>query len=688
MLYAVAIGLSALLLFAIEPMTVKHLLPWFGGSSEVWATSLLFFTTMLFVGYGYVYLLSKRPIRQQPIIHFYMIAIAVCATFFSLIQWHTIYPPLDWTIGNTASPAINVLKALLFAIGAPFFFLSTTGPLLQYWYGISTRKEPYILYALSNAGSLAALLGYIFIAEPHSTLTTQATIWSVLFLVCVAINVFILVRIYKNAGKLSAKSLLTHDKAEVSSPVSTRMYAAWIWYGALPAFMLVATTVEITQSIAPVPLLWIAPLMIYLLTFIFAFAGWGRSILVPFLLLAITAYAYTFAIASPLRILPEILTYLTFLFFCGLCCSARLYHLRPSTKGLPLFYLAMSFGGMIGTLFASILAPLVFTDFWEFPLGVALSAGVAVYLLSDSFFPRMFDARRILLVKVLLVAGIVYLFVGLMVKEDSYTSVRSRNFYGAVRIEFGTGWTSLMHGTTLHGVQLSGPDQEYLPTTYYAPTSGVGRAVFYERAVRKGKDVRVGNIGLGVGTMAAYCRKGDSFVFYEIDPQIVALAHDYFSYLSHCAGAQVRLGDGRMLLEAERRAGDLGEYDLLTVDAFSDDTIPVHLLTIQSLTLYMAHLRSPDSMIAFDVSNRYLDLAPVVLRLAAQLGMSATVVVDDGNSIVGGTSSSWIVLTKDPAAFRTTTFANINNSIPKASPTVWTDDYTSIVAVFHPGAIF
>ncbi|MBI2030742.1 hypothetical protein HYT05_03900 [Candidatus Kaiserbacteria bacterium] len=555
MLYAIAIGLSAFLLFAIEPMTVKHLLPWFGGSSEVWATSLVFFTALLFVGYSYVYFLSRRPLRQQPIIHFYMIALAVCATFFSLYQWHSIYPPLDWTIGNTAPPALNVLKALLFAIGAPFFFLSTTGPLLQYWYGISSRKDPYILYALSNAGSLAALIGYIFVAEPYSTLSVQAGLWAAFFLACVAINVAIIVRFYRDAGKHEAKSLLAREKSDRSLSASSQEYLAWIWYGALPAFMLVATTVEITQVIAPVPLLWIVPLILYLLAFIFAFAGIGRSIFVPLFLLGATGSAYYYATLSSVQIIEGTFAYLALLFLVSLCCGAQLYRLRPATSGLPFFYLALSFGGMIGTLCASIVAPLVFTDFWEFPLGIALSAGVAVYLIDEAFFPRILTVREIPFVKIFAVAVISYLFAGVLLINDAYTSVHSRNFYGSVRVQFGTGWTSLMHGTTLHGVQLSDPEQKYLPITYYTSQSGVGRAITFEREARKGKDVRVGVIGLGTGTMAAYCRPGDTFVFYEIDPQIVDLAGKYFSYLAHCAGASVRLGDARTLLEQELREG-------------------------------------------------------------------------------------------------------------------------------------
>ncbi|MBI5004403.1 fused MFS/spermidine synthase [Candidatus Kaiserbacteria bacterium] len=689
MLYAVAIGLSALLLFAVEPMTVKHLLPWFGGSSEVWATSLVFFTAMLFVGYLYVYLLSRRPFRQQTIVHFYMIVIAVCATLFSLYQWHSIYPPLDWTISSAAAPAINVLKALLFAIGAPFFFLSTTGPLLQYWYGISTRKDPYILYALSNTGSLAALVGYVFLAEPYSTLTVQSSIWAALFIACAAINIVIAVRFYREAGKHTAKNLLVvHEGAKDSHRISWRLYLAWVWYGALPAFMLVATTVEITQKIAPVPLLWIVPLMIYLLAFILAFAGIGRSIFIPLAFLVASIIAYSYASASYVSIVNGTFAYLTLLFFCGLGCAAQLYRLRPSTAGLPFFYLLLSLGGMIGTLCASILAPLIFTDFWEFPLGIALSAGVAVYLIDEDLFPRILDPRKIMLTKILATAMVAYLFAGIIFVSDEYTSVRSRDFYGSVQVQFGGQWTALMHGATLHGLQLADKDQKYLPTTYYVPQSGVGRSIQYERDVHKGKSIRVGIIGLGTGTMAAYCRAGDTFVFYDIDPQVIDLAGKYFSYLAHCAGSAVRQGDGRILLEQERRTGDLGRYDVIVIDAFSDDTIPVHLLTEQAVDLYAAHMHASDSIIAVHVSNRYLDLAPIVLRLAAQIGMNATVISDNGRSGAGGSPSEWVLLSKDPSVFRAEVFAGGNSSIPQASAEVWTDEFTSLVPVLQVGSIF
>jgi hypothetical protein len=668
LLYATTIFLSALLLFSVEPIAGKYVLPWFGGSSSVWATSLLFFTGMLFFGYLYVFILTRASLNRQVTIHAAVIVLIAAYTVVSLVRSHAPYPPLDWTVGNAASPYFNVLRALFAAIGGPFFLLSTTGPLLQYWYGTSANREPYKLYAFSNAGSLLALIGYMTLIEPGSTLHVQENVWLVLFFLAVLLTLFVAFFFRGNPK--------TEPRESDATMPGTRTLLSWLALAALPTFMLVATTTDITQKIAPVPLLWVIPLSIYLFTLILAFAGFGQSRYVPLIFFAAATWAYLLTPGSSDTVLYTIAAYLLLLFFCGLCCHARLYALRPQTGRLPLFYLFLSLGGMLGTLGASILAPLIFKDFWEFPLGIALSGCVAFYLLSDVFFPRILDEGKIKLTKLLFVFVAAALFTNVVLADGAYPfALNFRNFYGVAQVGFGDGFVALSNGTTLHGLQYTDPAKQYEPTTYYTSDSGVGRAVTYEEAIQKGSPLRVGVVGLGAGVLAAYCRPGDAYVFYEIDPKIVSIARTYFSFLSHCAGSEVRLGDARQVLQEEALAGKPGKYDILAVDAFNDDTIPVHLLTLQAFELYEEHLRSPQSVIAIDVSNRYLDLAPVVFRIAAESGFSATEVYAQ--------DSVWVVLSKDPAIFRSSEFKDANTSLPKPSSTIWTDDYTSIFSVLN-----
>jgi hypothetical protein len=676
LLYAGTIFLSAFLLFLVEPIAGKHLLPWFGGSSSVWATSLLFFTAMLFTGYLYVYLLTSLGGKRQAAIHACVVAIVSLMALIALFFWHSIYPPLMWVEGST-QPALDVLIALSIAIGGPYFLLSTTGPLLQYWYGTSAHKEPYKLYALSNAGSFLALLSYPLVIEPFSPLHVQEGVWIIFFFLYVAVSAVIVVKLFRVRHFAQRAPAI---EGEARSPIGLRLF--WVACAALPSFLLVASTTEITQVIAPVPLLWIIPLSLYLLTFIIAFAGKGRSIFVPVFLLVMAITAYFYTSVSVYLIVWQLASYLALLFFCALMCHARLYRLRPATAELPLFYLLISFGGMLGALCASVIAPLIFPDFWEFPLAIVLAGGFATSLLIDFFFGRILGRTRIIAARIILSLALAVLFTQLIFKDGDFPTLTSRNFYGTTKVEFEGTVTALVHGATLHGLQIDEKGYEFAPTTYYTVNSGLGRAMRFEEQARGAKSLRVGVVGLGTGSIAAYCRPHDTYVFYEIDPRIKILATTYFSYLTHCAGSQVRIGDGRITLSNELRNGTPGSYDLIAVDAFTDDTIPVHLLTAQAAAIYAAHLRSPTSIIAIHTSNRYLDLVPIVFRLASQIGFSATVVRDDGSSTRTGGASVWVLLVKDSSVFRSRIFAGSNTGLPQPGP-LWTDDYTSLLSVVN-----
>lgn len=689
MLYASTIFLSAFLIFVIQPMVGKHLLPWFGGSSSVWATSLLFFTGMLFFGYMYVYVLTHYAGKRQGLIHAAVIITLSLASLFALRT------SLQWTVGDQGSPALNVLLALFTMIGAPYFLLSTTGPLLQYWWGLAhmataegraSDKEPYKLYALSNAGSLLALIGYVAVIEPNVALPDSETIWLLLFLSYAALALVVSVKALRMRLHYPSAA---HD-AEHISWKKALTYSA---LAGIPSFVLVAGTTSITQTIAPVPLLWIVPLMLYLLTLIIAFEGWGRSIYVPLLTLVAAYTVYSYFSAGSYYMTYAIGFNLAFIFMAGLLCHTWLYRLRPHIARLPLFYLYVSFGGMLGVFLSSLVAPMVFDEFVEFPLSVALVAALAGYAMSLELFPRVLDESKVRLVKLAFAVVCAGLFFNYLYSDTGASYIVSRNFYGSAKVQFESATVSLIHGTTLHGYQMRDRATEFEPHGYYVRTSGVGRAIAHEQETRGDEGVRIGVLGLGTGGLSSHCRNpsstsgqvGDTFVFYEIDPRIQDIAKNYFSYLRHCKNVVIRLGDGRLVMENERRTGELGMYDLIAMDAFTDDTVPVHLITREALAMYAEHLRSPQSIIAIHTSNRYLDLPPMVLKTAASLGFTAKVVEDDGKSSPIGTSSQWVLLAMDPEVFKGKSFEGAEDFfVPNmARVPVWTDSYASLLSVYR-----
>ncbi len=668
LVYPAAVFLGAFLLFVIQPIEGKQLLPLFGGSSSVWATSLAFFTSMLFFGYLYVYVLTRANAKKQVIVHSLVVVASLAFFVIPVVAFFT-----------TGMPFLDVLLALLVSIGLPYFVLSTTGPLLQFWFAATQKKEPYKLYALSNAASLAALAAYPFIIEPLITLRNQHVLWAALFVV------YAVLCLAAARGFLRTTQRATPHESVVAPAWKLRV--TWIAFAALPAFMLVAITTQLTQVITPMPLLWVVPLALYLVTFIVAFSGRVRLRYAPVFLLIAVAGAYYFE--PPLfggtswgDVTPRFVFYLLVLFLSGLTAHTLLYMSRPHPRHSPLFYLAIAFGGMLGCIAASIVAPLVFTDFVEFPLGLAACAALAVLVLSPHFFPRL-KSGMIALTKALAMLGVVILLMQYLSADTVAPAVSSRNFYGKASVVFMDDFTVLAHGSTIHGAQFTKPDLQRIPTMYYTPKSGVGRAFLFEQDTRKKQPLRAGVVGLGTGALAAYCRAGDSFVFYEIDKDIDVLAKQYFSYLAHCTGSEVRLGDARIVLQSEGDTNRSGKYDILAVDAFSNDTIPAHLLTLEAFQLYASHLRSPQSIIAVHVSNRYLDLAPVVLRLAAELRFSAAIIRDPGDPNLRGVASQWVLLAADSSDFRSVVFANTDSAPPKNTAPVWTDDYSSILPVLR-----
>lgn len=668
-LYAVAVFLSAFLLFAIQPIASKHLLPYFGGSSSVWATALVFFTTVLFLGYAYVYVLTSLPSKTQMRTHGAVIVFALFATIAAVIAWGSIYPPLDWMTASTLSPALRMLIALSLAVGVPYFLLATTGPLLQYWYGVSSDKEPYKLYALSNAGSLLALISYPFIIEPTISLSGEEALWTGLFL---------LYALLLTNVTLSVRSVPPHVRASAAETGTLARKAQWIGFAALPAFLLVATTTVLTQLISPVPLLWVVPLALYLITFILAFSGHGANRFMSLFVFVAAASAYMYTPAAPMEIVPQVIAYMILLFFACMLCHGQLYQRRPQTSALPFFYLCISLGGMLGTMAASLLPPIVFNDFFEFPLGLAITASLAIVLLPDEMYPRIMPARTIRMIRVITPFVFAAMFATMLLDSASVRTLSERNFYGAFQIEFNDDGTVLNNGTTMHGMQPTSREWSFVPTTYYTAGSGLGRAMRAARDAAPQKKVNVGVIGLGTGSAAVYCEPDDTFTFYEIDPDIERVARSYFSYLARCDGSSVRIGDGRLVLEAE---SDAKPYDLFVVDAFTDDAIPAHLITDEAIALYMSRL-GDDGILAIHTSNRFLLLYPMILSIARNQVLTAMVVYDTGDAGHLGTPSQWVLLSKDPHVFDGDAFIGVSPwTAPMPLPAPWTDNYTSLFSV-------
>lgn len=667
-LYEVTIFLSAFLLFQIQPMAGKFLLPLFGGTAAVWTTSLFFFSGVLFLGYLYVFLLSRHAPRTQLFVHATMLGIGACLVAGMLLFAHSLHVPFESLVFN-ATPSLSVLRALAFSVGFPYLLLSTTGPLLQQWYGVTHDSEPYKLYAISNAGSLLALVSYPFFVEPFTTLTHQQFVWGALFIVFSGLCAGIGRRFMRVSIEMGINN--AHERLETS----IYQKCIWIFLSALPSFVLVAATAHLTRLIAPIPLLWILPLSIYLGTFILAFSGL-RTPFISYLLLLSAIATYWFLDASPYDVVYIAACDVALLACVGIFSNETLYQLRPGKSASALFYVYVAFGGMLGTFLASILAPLIFVDYWEFPIALALSAVVALYGIFSSitYIPARISYSATFVSALLVLVPLAH-YIGN--HNSGYTSV-ARNFYGTAKIIDLDTVRLLMNGATLHGLQSSLPAFKHIPVSYYTPESGIGRAFMFERLTRPKYLLSVSAIGLGAGMLATYCVPGDTFVFSEIDPKIVTIAKSYFTYLENCNDARVNVGDGRKLLE-----GDTNQYDLLVVDAFSDDSIPVHLLTREALSLYISHMRGPESIIAIHISNRYFDLLPEILGLAASEKLSVLYVETRSREFVPVSSSRWVLLSKDEKTFSAKIFAGAESPFTGKKTEAWSDDYSNIVSAIR-----
>jgi hypothetical protein len=687
-LYASALFLGAFLLFQVQPLIGKLLVPSFGGASAVWLTCLMFFQTLLLLGYAYAHLLASRLApRAQAWTHGALLAAALP------------FLPLDASLAPAAAegraPTLAIVLVLATTLGVPFLLLSATSPLLQFWFArLYPERSPYRLYATSNAGSLLALLSYPVLVEPQLSLRAQALGWS--------LGVVALVGLLWACAAALRRAGGVREAAAAGAPPSALEQALWLAFATAGSILLLGTTNQLCQNVAPVPFLWILPLVLYLLSFILCFESdrfYARDAFGWLFVLAILGVVAAFVLGARLGLLAQIGAFSFALFAGCMVCHGELARSRPAAAHLTRFYLTVSAGGALGGVLVTLGAPLVFPTFWELPVGLGLSCLLRVFAPRLAALARQRPEPRrgapdLPAWKRLAAAALALALVALLgppawagfLRRSSVLSLE-RNFYGVLEVseehsdDPALHQRRLTHGRTVHGLQLLAPDRRGLATAYYGPASGVGIALRALLASRE--EPRVGVIGLGAGTLAAYAGAGSVFRFYELDPAVVAVAEQDFSFLrdARSRGARIELvtGDGRLRLAEELARGAHADFDVLVLDAFSSDAIPVHLLTREALDLYLGRLRA-DGVLAVHVSNHYLDLAPVVCALALARGLAATKVDAAGDERAGTTPSEWILLARDAQILDAPELRSAGRPVPGAgSAPLWTDDYSSLL---------
>jgi SAM-dependent methyltransferase len=664
-LYAATIFVSAFLLFLIQPIIAKQILPWFGGSAAVWTTCVFFFQLVLLGGYAYAHgIVRFIPPRLQLIIHVLLLGASLAVL--------PIVAAAGWKPTGAEDPSWRILGLLIATVGLPYFLLATTSPLAQAWYA-RRFHSPYRLFALSNLASLAALLCYPIAVEPLVTTHVQALAWSwgyaLFVLLCAG------TALYTMRAAVGVETPVMHIASDPAPRIAERLQ--WVLLPAIASFVLLAVTNHLTQNVASIPFLWILPLSLYLLSFILCFDGRGwyrRKAFIPATIVALAAMAWVlhdFKLTHNLKLALPV--HAAGLFVLCMFCHGELAAMKPRPARLTEFYLMIALGGALGSLVVSVIAPHALRGDFEMPIGLALAA-VALAL-------RLAPVGRLALVAgvatVAFVSWAAIGYVGLVIDD---TRVLMRNFYASLRTrdearDEGT-VRKLIHGTINHGEQFVDADKRRQPIAYFGPKAGISRAL---EALRH-PGMKVGVLGLGAGTLAAWAKPGDTYRFYEINPQVVKLAQTEFSYLRDSAAKiEIVLGDGRLSLEREPPQG----FDMLAADAFSSDSVPMHLITREALELYLRHVR-PGGVVVFNVTNRYLDLAPVVKRLADSLGLHARLVSHspdpDSAEYHLYASTDFVLVTADPRLFERPQLADVAEEIKApAKVSVWTDDFNNLL---------
>ena len=714
-LFVATILTGSFLLFLIQPMVARMALPRLGGTPAVWNSAMLVYQALLLAGYAYAHRLARLPVRRQAMVHVVLLALAAFTLPVALA---------DMAAPPPGSEVFWVPLLLAVSIGPVFFLVSAQAPLMQRWFAADPAAgEPWALYAASNLGSFAGLLAYPLLAEPLLSLKLQSWAWSAGYVVLIALVA------------LCALARRAAPQAEVQSvpppAIPRRRIVLWLALAAVPSGLMLSTTTHLTTDLVAMPLLWVIPLGIYLLSFVIAFAGWrapARWISALAWIALFSAGGLAMDAHHSSGLLPVFAT-IALLFFICTALHARMYDLRPDPENLTLFYLTMSAGGVIGGLFTALLAPLVFDWAWEHPLLVLAAAGllprgalpdwrrmggldkemarfgmaavlICAALLAwklsefayavDTGWLRWSASAVLVLCGLLLVrpralAVIVLLLImigqgGFQTLADTRDGIRSRSYFGiyTIRTFRDLQLRTLAHGTTLHGEQSLAPAMRRVPLTYYGPGSGAG-LVFSRAPDLFGPKARIGVVGLGTGTLACFNQPGEDWRFYEIDPKVLAFSRNgTFTFVQDCAPqAKVIIGDARLALAK----ADAASLDLLAIDAFSSDAIPVHLLTDEAIGIYLNTL-SQRGILLVHISNRFIDLEPVLAAMAKQRGLIAAARDDNPPAGTELTGSLWIIFTRDPAQLQK--LRQLAPAMPwrplgKPAPRIWTDDHASIL---------
>jgi hypothetical protein len=684
-LFCAAVFVSAFLLFQVQPLISKAILPWFGGTPSVWTTCMLFFQVVLFAGYAYAHLVTARlPVRLQAALHVLLIGVALTVLH--------ILPTADWKPSGEKSPIWQIVQLLFATVGLPYFVLSTTGPLLQRWYSLTfPERSPYWLYSLSNAGSLLALLSYPFVFEPLAAMSQQGRWWQWGFWIFAVLCGASIVRLM-TSGAQSSMSPAESPSASSAPRPGASQYAVWFILALAASAMLLATTNQVCQDVAVVPFLWVAPLSLYLLSFILCFDSdrwYRRDLWAPATTLLVVCVCWMQVYGQRTWLPLQVAVYFGALFAMCMVCHGELARMRPAPRHLTAFYLTLSAGGAGGGLFVALLAPLVFPDFWEFQMCLAAGTiiGLVTFYHSRGWIgpnerpPVFWTGLAILLLSVV---GVVFTD---RLTEHSRAEAVVRNFYGVLKVDTeplkaesqGASKVllkTLRNGRILHGAQYIEDGWINVPTTYYSHSSGVGRAALM--LAERGRPMRMGAVGLGVGTMAAYGGPGDVIRFYEINAADVQMAQDHFTFIKDApAKVEFAVGDARLSIENEEPQ----QYDLLVLDAFSGDAIPTHLLTREAMEQFLRHMQ-PDGIIAVHVSNLHFDLRPVVAALADEFQLATVAIDDRGRERPGDLSSRWILLSRDSAVLKHPRFEN-GITTPPERRVLWTDDFSNLFSVLR-----
>ncbi len=752
--FALTIFSGAFLLFQVQPLIGKYILPWFGGSPNVWTTCMLFFQTLLLAGYAYAHFSTTRlKPKTQALLHMALLLVALALM--------PITPSESWKAHLDGNPTFRVLLLLSATVGLPYLVLSATGPLLQSWFGqVRPGVSPYRLYALSNVGSLLALLSFPIYFEPNFTRKTMALQWMVGLAVFAVACSWCALKIFRLGQAAPATPGPTPTETvpvpavEVEEPVTWSDKFLWILLPAVASVLLVATTNKLTQEVAVIPFLWVLPLALYLLSFIVSFdhERWYERVPYFFLVMlgaGVVAELLIAGVNAP--IVQQVAGYGGALFVACMLCHGELFRLRPGPRHLTAYYLYIAAGGALGSFLVAIVAPAVFSDYREIQIGWWLVSVVLVILavrdksvgamlaaalaaLSLTFvvpwlrstqahgltFPDElglslpdFWAPAAFLVVVLigtffnagelrfrwrwamimggylcvLSLGLGTVLVWQMSNWDRASAIQStRNFYGVLKVydynpeEEGNHYKLLVNGITTHGLQFTAPNQALWHTTYYGEKSGVGRAIGLLPADRSR---RLGFVGLGAGTLASFGREGDKVRFYDINPTVVNLSRSVFSYVTRTpAKVDIVLGDARLSMERELAAGDAQHFDVLALDAFSSDAIPVHLLTREAFEIYLKQL-DPEGIIAVHISNRYLNLRPVVEGLAHELGLGTITISDDGPKDWWVYRSTWVLVSRSKARLADPSMleAAADPDDDDTKVVIWTDDHASVFEI-------